>query len=101
MLIRVLLARIQPLLIRPNVSFRILSVLSSIVALDHTESPLSDNGRLVAKTRTQLNRKLTNGKRLPWPPFGKQWYAGCTTLIVGNSVKAGIRTSHWFHDRGL
>ncbi|KAL2163825.1 hypothetical protein VTH06DRAFT_5884 [Thermothelomyces fergusii] len=44
-----------------------------------------------AKTRTQLNRKLPDGKKLPWPPFGRQWYAGCTTLIIGNSAKAGIR----------
>lgn len=47
----------------------------------------------VAKTRTQLNRRLAEGKKLPWPPFGPQWYAGCTTLIIGNSAKAGIRTS--------
>lgn len=46
----------------------------------------------VAKTRTQLNRRLAEGKKLPWPPFGPQWYAGCTTLIIGNSAKAGIRT---------
>ena len=46
----------------------------------------------VAKTRTQLNRRLAAGQKLPWPPFGKQWYAGCTTLIIGNSAKAGIRT---------
>lgn len=44
-----------------------------------------------AKTRSQLNRRLAAGQKLPWPPFGKQWYAGCTTLIVGNSAKAGIR----------
>lgn len=44
-----------------------------------------------AKTRTQLNRRLTAGQKLPWPPFGAQWYAGCTTLIIGNSLKAGIR----------
>ncbi|EEY23719.1 tricarboxylate transport protein [Verticillium alfalfae VaMs.102] len=44
-----------------------------------------------AKTRSQLNRQLTDGKKLPWPPFGAQWYAGCTTLIIGNSLKAGIR----------
>ncbi|CAK7230147.1 hypothetical protein SBRCBS47491_007487 [Sporothrix bragantina] len=44
-----------------------------------------------AKTRTQLNRRLEAGKKLPWPPFGAQWYAGCTTLIIGNSAKAGIR----------
>ncbi|KAF2814285.1 mitochondrial carrier [Mytilinidion resinicola] len=44
-----------------------------------------------AKTRTQLNQRLPNSKKLPWPPFGKQWYAGCTTLIIGNSLKAGIR----------
>lgn len=45
----------------------------------------------VAKTRSQLNRRLPDGKKLPWPPFGKQWYAGCTTLITGNAIKAGIR----------
>ncbi|CAI7591503.1 unnamed protein product [Penicillium bialowiezense] len=44
-----------------------------------------------AKTRTQLNRQLAQGQKLPWPPFGSQWYAGCTTLIIGNSLKAGIR----------
>lgn len=44
-----------------------------------------------AKTRTQLNRRLADGKKLPWPPFGSQWYAGCTTLIIGNSIKAGVR----------
>ncbi|ODA81393.1 hypothetical protein RJ55_04358 [Drechmeria coniospora] len=44
-----------------------------------------------AKTRTQLNRRLAEGRKLPWPPFGRQWYAGCTTLIVGNAAKAGIR----------
>ncbi|KAI4185522.1 MAG: hypothetical protein L6R41_004067 [Letrouitia leprolyta] len=46
---------------------------------------------IVAKTRTQLNRRLPDGKKLGWPPFGKAWYAGCTTLIIGNSLKAGIR----------
>ncbi|KAF7504631.1 hypothetical protein GJ744_002058 [Endocarpon pusillum] len=45
-----------------------------------------------AKTRSQLNRRLPNAEKLPWPPFGRQWYAGCTTLIIGNSLKAGIRT---------
>ncbi|KAF2144638.1 uncharacterized protein K452DRAFT_325157 [Aplosporella prunicola CBS 121167] len=44
-----------------------------------------------AKTRSQLNRRLAAGQKLPWPPFGPQWYAGCTTLIIGNSLKAGIR----------
>jgi len=39
----------------------------------------------------QLNKRLADGKKLPWPPFGSQWYAGCTTLIVGNSIKAGVR----------
>ncbi|PGH31111.1 solute carrier family 25 (mitochondrial citrate transporter), member 1 [[Emmonsia] crescens] len=46
---------------------------------------------IFAKTRTQLNRRLPDSKKLPWPPFGKAWYAGCTTLIIGNSLKAGIR----------
>ncbi|PKS12334.1 hypothetical protein jhhlp_001634 [Lomentospora prolificans] len=44
-----------------------------------------------AKTRSQLNRRLADGQKLPWPPFGRQWYAGCTTLVIGNSLKAGIR----------
>ncbi|GAM43590.1 hypothetical protein TCE0_060f18523 [Talaromyces pinophilus] len=44
-----------------------------------------------AKTRTQLNRRLPDAGKLPWPPFGAQWYAGCTTLVIGNSLKAGIR----------
>jgi solute carrier family 25 citrate transporter 1 len=48
---------------------------------------------IVAKTRTQLNRRLPDAAKLPWPPFGKAWYAGCTTLIIGNSLKAGISTS--------
>ncbi|RKF56948.1 Tricarboxylate transporter FUM11 [Erysiphe neolycopersici] len=46
---------------------------------------------IVAKTRTQLNRQLKDSAKLPWPPFGRAWYAGCTTLIIGNSMKAGIR----------
>jgi len=44
-----------------------------------------------AKTRSQLNRRLPDGQKLRWPPFGSAWYAGCTTLIIGNSLKAGIR----------
>lgn len=44
-----------------------------------------------AKTRSQLNRRLAEGQKLPWPKFGREWYAGCTTLIIGNSAKAGIR----------
>ncbi|KAF2723409.1 mitochondrial carrier [Polychaeton citri CBS 116435] len=44
-----------------------------------------------AKTRTQLNQRLSGAQKLPWPPFGPQWYAGCTTLIIGNSIKAGVR----------
>ncbi|KXS95902.1 hypothetical protein AC578_2634 [Pseudocercospora eumusae] len=45
------------------------------------------------KTRTQLNQRLasSNSKPIPFPPFGPQWYAGCTTLIIGNSIKAGVR----------
>ena len=45
----------------------------------------------VAKTRSQLNRRLPNDQKLGYPPFGRAWYAGCTTLIIGNSLKAGIR----------
>ncbi|KAK3055887.1 hypothetical protein LTR09_003121 [Extremus antarcticus] len=44
-----------------------------------------------AKTRIQLNSRLSSGQKLPFPPFGAQWYAGCTTLIIGNSIKAGVR----------
>lgn len=44
-----------------------------------------------AKTRTQLNQRLSSAQKLPFPPFGPQWYAGCTTLIIGNSIKAGVR----------
>lgn len=44
-----------------------------------------------AKTRTQLNQRLPSGQKLSFPPFGAQWYAGCTTLIIGNSLKAGVR----------
>ena len=50
----------------------------------------ADEVGTVAKTRTQLNRRLPDAAKLPWPPFGKAWYAGCTTLIIGNSLKAGI-----------
>lgn len=45
-----------------------------------------------AKTRSQLNSRLPNSQKLPWPPFpSREWYAGCTTLIIGNSIKAGVR----------
>ena len=45
-----------------------------------------------AKTRSQLNRRLPDSEKLPWPRFpSKEWYAGCTTLIIGNSIKAGVR----------
>jgi solute carrier family 25 citrate transporter 1 len=45
-----------------------------------------------AKTRSQLNRRLPEEKKLPWPRFpSREWYAGCTTLIIGNSIKAGVR----------
>jgi solute carrier family 25 citrate transporter 1 len=44
-----------------------------------------------AKTRTQLNSRLSSAQKLPWPPFGPQWYVGCTTSIIGNSIKAGVR----------
>jgi len=33
-------------------------------------------------------RKLNEDLR---PKFGREWYAGCTTAVTGNSVKAGIR----------
>lgn len=54
---------------------------------------MNADSTIVAKTRTQLNQRLADAQKLPWPPFGKAWYAGCTTLIIGNSLKAGIRMS--------
>lgn len=69
-----------------NISSRMYAnIISPLLLL--TKPP---NFHIVAKTQTQLNRRLPDGKKLPWPPFGKQWYAGCTTLIIGNSLKAGI-----------
>ncbi|KAH8428903.1 uncharacterized protein LDX57_006577 [Aspergillus melleus] len=44
-----------------------------------------------AECTVSTDPRLHDSKKLPWPPFGKQWYAGCTTLIIGNSLKAGIR----------
>ncbi|UPL00403.1 hypothetical protein LCI18_011337 [Fusarium solani-melongenae] len=45
-----------------------------------------------AKTRCQLKINLPDSKKLPWPPFpSKEWYTGCTTLIVGNAVKTATR----------
>lgn len=67
--------------------------LSRRVYVHHPRWPTGSDARQVAKTRTQLNRRLPEGKKLPWPAFGAQWYAGCTTLVVGNSAKAGIRAS--------
>lgn len=54
-----------------------------------------------AKTVSQLNRALPSGKKVPLPPFGRQWYAGCTTLIIGNSLKAGVRFVAFDHFRAL
>ncbi|KAI9854048.1 MAG: hypothetical protein M1824_000657 [Vezdaea acicularis] len=34
-----------------------------------------------AKTRTQLNRRLADGKKLPWPPFGTAWIARDKVLL--------------------
>lgn len=45
-----------------------------------------------------MNRRLADSAKLPWPPFGSAWYAGCTTLIIGNSLKAGISKSILFHN---
>lgn len=44
-----------------------------------------------AKTRLQLDKRLAADQKQGLPPFGRQWYAGCTTLIIGNSIKAGVR----------
>lgn len=52
---------------------------------------LSDIPEIVAKTRVQLNRNLPAEKKLGWPKFGRDWYAGCSTLVIGNALKAGIR----------
>jgi hypothetical protein len=45
-----------------------------------------------AKTRSQLNRRLPASQALGWPRFpSREWYTRCTTMIVGNAVKAGVR----------
>lgn len=52
-----------------------------------------------AKTRAQLNRHLPDAQKLPWPPFpSKEWYTGCTTLIVGNALKAATRKYKLSHN---
>ena len=38
-----------------------------------------------------MNKNLSAEKKLGWPKFGREWYAGCSTLVIGNSIKAGIR----------
>ena len=43
------------------------------------------------KTIKQLNKRLPAGKKEPIPPFGKQWYTGCSTTITGNALKAAVR----------
>ncbi|KEF62097.1 uncharacterized protein A1O9_00069 [Exophiala aquamarina CBS 119918] len=44
------------------------------------------------KTRNQLNLRLPDSKKVPLPPFpSKAWYTGCTTAVIGNSAKAGVR----------
>ncbi|GAO46425.1 hypothetical protein G7K_0656-t1 [Saitoella complicata NRRL Y-17804] len=42
-----------------------------------------------AKTSYQLRDSGDGKPRLP--PFGKQWYTGCSTVIIGNSIKAAVR----------
>ncbi|OGM47379.1 tricarboxylate transporter [Aspergillus bombycis] len=44
-----------------------------------------------AKTHSQLNRRLGESAKLPWPPFGREWYTGCTSAIIGNAAKVAIR----------
>ncbi|CAB10116.1 Citrate transporter [Schizosaccharomyces pombe] len=43
-----------------------------------------------AKTRLQLYRNV-EGTKAKLPPFGLEWYRGCSTVIVGNSLKAAVR----------
>ncbi|KAH7379065.1 MC family mitochondrial carrier protein [Cadophora sp. MPI-SDFR-AT-0126] len=44
-----------------------------------------------AKTRSQLNRQLPASQALGWPKFpSREWYVGCTTMVVGNAVKGGV-----------
>ena len=71
--------------------FQPLHTLPNVCDLHYATTHPPSNSTPVAKTRSQLNQRLADGKKLPWPPFGRQWYAGCTTLIIGNSLKAGIR----------
>lgn len=43
----------------------------------------------ICDTHTRPYPRITIGDARP--RFGKEWYAGCTTAIIGNSVKAGVR----------
>lgn len=50
-----------------------------------------------AKTRSQLNRNLPDSMKQALPPFpSREWYTGCTSLMVGNAVKAAVRESHFY-----
>ncbi|EPX73817.1 citrate transporter [Schizosaccharomyces octosporus yFS286] len=42
-----------------------------------------------AKTRFQLHRKVEGLNKLP--RFGLEWYKGCSTVVIGNSLKAAVR----------
>ncbi|EPY51468.1 citrate transporter [Schizosaccharomyces cryophilus OY26] len=43
-----------------------------------------------AKTRLQLYRNV-EGVKGKLPRFGLEWYKGCSTVIIGNSLKAAVR----------
>lgn len=45
----------------------------------------------VAKTHSQLNRRLGASAKVPRPPFGLSWYAGCPSAIAGNAAKVAVR----------
>ncbi|KAJ5819673.1 hypothetical protein N7474_005264 [Penicillium riverlandense] len=44
-----------------------------------------------AKTRTQLNRRLAEGQKLPFPPFGKQWQGFVSLLVWLRRAAVGSR----------
>ncbi|OLL22174.1 putative mitochondrial carrier [Neolecta irregularis DAH-3] len=47
---------------------------------------------IFAQARLQLdNLDRKQGKGAKLPPFGREWYVGCSTVMVGNALKAGIR----------
>ena len=85
------MSRTKPLVIQLTTSLASNYLSSGVYVFTFTLRLPPNWPTAVAKTRTQLNRRLPSDQKLRYPPFGRAWYAGCTTLIIGNSLKAGIR----------